>query len=901
MKPLVSLLTLLILITGIAKAQPTVSNFAPTFGAPGMTITITGSGFSAASAVSIGAVAVPFTIVSNTQITVVLPVVASGDVRVTNPGGTGTRAGFRYVPTSGVITDFGGFWQTTAAAPTSTFPDNSHHLLAITHNDVTYSTGVNNSILTNNGVSYVPATFKALPVAAIAGLAPGSGSTYIALAAKVDGSGSSAYVPGVSAYTIKHALIDGKNGLDLGTGITNLPPSAIMTFQIYNIDASKAADAEPDIILTQIASPTSSNDVFTFLDAAGNPVGNSFTQDMTLLPKLGTYTLDLFTMAANVPYNTARPFNIAGSGTNTTREIRLVSLNLSDFGINVSNAGTVKALRITPSGNSDYAFIGYNTASVNLPPNAALSPETSVSSVCTGGTASLDIIGTAAAGGTLSYAWEESTNGGATWSAVANGGDYSGATTSRLRIANATVGYRYRAGVYETGNGNAGISGEFTINGPTGTLPASVSVSGGASTCTNTSLQLTSTLSGGSNLTYQWQSNAGGSYEDIPGANTSNYVPETNTTGTIDFRLRVSTGGGCPGLTSSATSVVVNGISSVTPAQRCAQGSITLNATSTTGSVSWYSTEIGGSALITNNAYVIPSLSATTTYYAAAAGCALRVPVVATVYPASAVGVITGGGSVAPGINTAILTVSSQTGNVVKWQSSTDNFNTIVNDIANTSSQLTVNNIGQNTQYRVVVQSGTCAPVTSGFEMITLPIRNKSLKLSERKGVVIVQWETYDQHGAVGYEVEKSTDSKHFLHAGTVLPNESGKYQWKDITPGSGTIFYRIREIKADASYSYSDVASVRLEILAAGIQVYPNPITGNAIHVYFNNIKGGKYDVQLYNAAGQLMHKGYLNLTAGSSMQTVKVTRNLNPGVYRLVVMDAFGSKMNVAVIVGQ
>lgn len=284
---------LLLFIVAAATAQPTVSNFTPRSAAPGMTIVITGTNFTTATDVRIGGTTAAFTINSATQITATVPVTASGAVMVTNPGGSATSSGFIYVPTSEIMTDFGGFWRARASSPQTTNPDNSHHLLGFTHNGVTYSTGVDNSKLTNNSISFVPATFKALPVAAIAGVASGSGSTYISLASKVDGSATSAYVAGVSSYTIKKALIDGVNGLDMGTGVTNLPSTATMTFQIYNIDASKASDAEPDLILTQIASPTSSNDVFTFLDADGNMVGNSFTQDMTLLPRFGTYILDL--------------------------------------------------------------------------------------------------------------------------------------------------------------------------------------------------------------------------------------------------------------------------------------------------------------------------------------------------------------------------------------------------------------------------------------------------------------------------------------------------------------------------------------------------------------------------------------------------------------------------------
>jgi hypothetical protein len=893
-----SLLTFLLLAIGaVVAAQPTIGNFIPKSAAPGMGITITGSGFTSATSVSIGGVTAAFTINSATQITATVPVTASGSVMVTNPSGTATMNGFIYVPTSEIMTDFGGFWHARASSPQTNNPDNSHHLLGFTHNGVTYATGVDNSKLTNNHISFIPSTFKALPVAAIAGVASGSGATYISLAAKVDGSATSAYVAGVSSYTIRQALIDGLNGLDMGTGVTNLPSSATMTFQIYNIDAAKASDAEPDLILTQIASPTSSNDVFTFVDASGNMVGNSFTQDMTHLPRFGTYILDLFTMAAGVPYNAARPYAVASGGTNTTRDIRLVSLNLSSFGINAGNATSVKALQITPSGNSDYAFIGYNTESINLPPNAAMSIETSVTRICTGGTASLEVIGTPAAGGVLTYTWEESVDNGATWSVVTEGGNYSGAITDRLRVANATVGYRYRASVHEAGNGNAGISGVFTITAAAGTRASAVSISGGGTVCVNTSAQFTSLVTGGSNLIYQWQSNASGSFRDVPGANTSVEIPNTATTGTVGYRLLVSPGAGCPGDTSNTINLTVNGISSTTGFERCGNGSVTLSGTATSGTVSWFTVESGGIAAATTDNFTIASLAATTTYYAAATGCTQRVPVIATVNPASAAGSVTSMAGNDPG--TTVLTLSSHTGTVIKWQSSTDNFNTMIADMAYTQAQIVVNNSSQPTQYRAVVQSGNCAPVNSASSaaIITLPIRANSLKLSERGSTVQLQWETIDQQGAVAYEIERSADGIYFTTIGTVALQTSQQYQWLDTNPGTGTVAYRIKEVRLSGNVYYSNTASIRLQY-TSGLRIYPNPAKGNQVNVQLQNRVAGKYQLVLYTATGQTIYTSTVNHSGVSTVHTIRLQDNFSAGIYHLQLLSPDGKKEHSTIL---
>jgi hypothetical protein len=109
---------------------PVITSFTPTSGISGTVVTITGDNFTGATGVTFGGVAATYSIVNATTITATVASGASGDVAVTGPGGTGTLAGFTFVPPAPVITSF---------TPTS---GNTGTVVTITGNNFTGATGV---------------------------------------------------------------------------------------------------------------------------------------------------------------------------------------------------------------------------------------------------------------------------------------------------------------------------------------------------------------------------------------------------------------------------------------------------------------------------------------------------------------------------------------------------------------------------------------------------------------------------------------------------------------------------------------------------------------------------------------------------------------------------------------
>lgn len=165
---------------------PIVNYFTPTQSTTGATVTIYGSNFTGATAISFGGVpATYFSVISSGMINATVGAGASGEVRVTTPDGTGKLAGFTYVAPTATITGF---------SPT---------------------TGKTGTVITISGtnlsrVSYV--SFGGVPVSSFAEISPTQVSAVV-------GSGASG---SVSVTT--------QNGIATLAGFTYIPVPVITSF-----------------------------------------------------------------------------------------------------------------------------------------------------------------------------------------------------------------------------------------------------------------------------------------------------------------------------------------------------------------------------------------------------------------------------------------------------------------------------------------------------------------------------------------------------------------------------------------------------------------------------------------------------------------------------------------------
>ncbi|MBU3659937.1 MAG: PKD domain-containing protein [Flavobacteriales bacterium] len=176
---------------------------------------------------------------------------------------------------------------------------------------------------------------------------------------------------------------------------------------------------------------------------------------------------------------------------------------------------------------------------------------------------------------------------------------------------------------------NINITGTGTPTSPVASFTSTPT----STTCTGQTVQYTST-STGVPTTYAWSFPGGTPATSSAQNPTVTYA----TAGTYNASLTVTNSLGSN--TSNQTNYITVNATPVAPtvtaANRCGTGTVTLGANAAAGTLSWFAAATGGTALGTGASFTTPSISTTTTYYVSttASGCtSTRTPVVATINP----------------------------------------------------------------------------------------------------------------------------------------------------------------------------------------------------------------------------------------------------------------------------
>ncbi|NRA91426.1 MAG: T9SS type A sorting domain-containing protein [Psychroserpens sp.] len=296
-----------------------------------------------------------------------------------------------------IYTDWNGFWRsnfgTQPGSPVGAAnePDDSHNLLGFKYEGVIYSTGVNDVLLTSSlpnetdnvpNLEYVPQNFKAYSTNGVQALTQNSHHIYTG--DRVDGienEGAFTFInnniESIQGLNMYEVLVDGINGLNLGTGVNNLNSNTTIRFFSGNGQAGTVAqDNIPDLLITNMAEAGKA-DVYSYADIDGNiigrPVSVLINNSDVNNPGLSEWDQDQYRVTIGVSFDQAIPTRRI-YGSHQKRPMRVVAFKLSEFGINddtiindpIWSIESINNINVAAGGSADPAFFAYNTGAFEI-------------------------------------------------------------------------------------------------------------------------------------------------------------------------------------------------------------------------------------------------------------------------------------------------------------------------------------------------------------------------------------------------------------------------------------------------------------------------------------------------------------------------------------------------------
>ncbi len=157
-----------------------------------------------------------------------------------------------------------------------------------------------------------------------------------------------------------------------------------------------------------------------------------------------------------------------------------------------------------------------------------------------------------------------------------------------------------------------------------------------------------------------------------------------------------------------------------------------------------------------------------------------------------------------------------------------------------------------------------------------LPVALEDFRATNIDSKVNLDWLTATERNNKGFEVQRSTDGRHWTAIGFVEGAGNSEkelsYSFSDNNPAVGTNYYQLKQVDFDGAATYSKIESINFAGTSNGFDVWPNPSTG-VIHI--KNTKGLS-DLEIFDQNGikvqyQLEKSGRIDLS------------NLSKGTYYL------------------
>ncbi len=170
-----------------------------------------------------------------------------------------------------------------------------------------------------------------------------------------------------------------------------------------------------------------------------------------------------------------------------------------------------------------------------------------------------------------------------------------------------------------------------------------------------------------------------------------------------------------------------------------------------------------------------------------------------------------------------------------------------------------------------------------GLASNNLPVSIASFNAVANNKIIQTNWHTATELNVNSFNVQRSNDGNSFKTIGTVnaIGKGANSYQFTDLSPVSGTNFYRLQSVDKNGNLSYSKTISVLLSA-SNQLSVYPNPSRGN-LTINGNHINS----VQVIDNLGRIVSTQTVHDATNPSVDVSK----LQTGTYRIRTQSTDGT----------
>ncbi len=173
----------------------------------------------------------------------------------------------------------------------------------------------------------------------------------------------------------------------------------------------------------------------------------------------------------------------------------------------------------------------------------------------------------------------------------------------------------------------------------------------------------------------------------------------------------------------------------------------------------------------------------------------------------------------------------------------------------------------------------------------TLPVKLISFSGEIRNNQTILNWKTANEINNKHFIIERSANGNTFESIGTVTTGLviNNNYSFTDSKPGTGTQFYRLRQVDQDGRATFSKIVTVKYLKDISGIKIFPTVAT-TEVNFNLSAAAATTIEVNIYDVTGKKMMQANKTISTGANQQSVEVAP-LQAGLYYLQIKNSNGT----------